>query len=577
MSDESFELVRLTAENAELRALVAKQQEQIAKQQAQIELQQQQLRVIQDYVRRLLRGRFGTKTEALIGGCLGQEIIQGMEMMLSAEERAAAEGRPDVCDPKTGAITPGRPAPIADAAVSAATPESPASEPPVTPASVEKPAKRKPRRGPKLSQQHPELPVDTTVLEPAAEDLIDSDGRLKVKIDEEITETLAIEGPRVSIKRIVRPRYASVATGGERVTAALPARITPGGILDDSAIHHLMEQRYSYSVPFFRSLTMIAMLGIELARSTINDAAADWAKVMAPLAAAIRAEIWTSPLIFVDHAVMRQQDPARDGTCARIPVFTATDGEQSWFYAPPTLNDTRAVEVLAGYPGKWIADDWSGWRKMPPHAGCNAHGRRPFAELQTVSTEAGGIVQLYAQVYHHETIIAETAAREGLTGQNRLDFRVAHRQQHSAPIMARIRTEAEAIARRHPPRTTLGNGARYVIRLWPELTAFLKDGLLKPDNNTAERALRTIALNRKNSLFLGTGKDSPIRAATAWTIFGSCRQQGIPATNYLAEITPVLLDWRTAERAKRPLPDLGQLTPKAWASRQAIRELVRVA
>jgi transposase len=115
-----------------------------------------------------------------------------------------------------------------------------------------------------------------------------------------------------------------------------------------------------------------------------------------------------------------------------------------------------------------------------------------------------------------------------------------------------------------------------VIRLWPELTAFLTDGLLRPDNNTAERALRTIALNRKNSLFLGTGKDSPNRAASAWTIFGSCRQQGIPATKYLAEITPILLDWRTAHRAKRPLPDLGHLTPKAWASRLAIHQLVGV-
>ncbi len=570
MIEESTERARLAAENTQLRA--------------RNEKLEQQLRVIQDYVRRLLRGRFGSKTEALIGSCLGQEIIVGLESLMSAEERAAAQGRPDVCDPETGKVTTGRPAPalvdtpVAPPPAAPADTAAPASVP--DPATASKPdlrAKRKPRRGPKLSEQYPDLPVDTTVLEPTAEDLVDSDGRPKVKIEDEITETMVIDGPRVSIKRTIRPRYASVTTNGERVIAALPDRITPKGILDDSAIHHLMEQRYGYSVPFFRSLTMIEMLGIDLSRSTVNDAAGDWAEVMSPLAAAIRAEIWTSPLIFVDHAVMRQQDHSREGTCARIPVFTATDGEQSWFLAPPTLNDARAAEVLAGYRGKWIGDDWSGWRKMPPHAGCNAHGRRPFAELQTVSTEAGGIVQLYALIYHREQSINDTALREGLTGQRLYDFRVAQRQEHSAPVMARIRAEAEAIARRHPPKTTLGNGARYLIRLWSELTAFLKDGLLKPDNNTAERALRIIALNRKNSLFLGTGKDSPIRAATAWTIFGSCRQQTIPATHYLAEITPILLEWRAADRAKRPKPALTQHTPKCWARRQSNQSQGRVA
>ena len=104
------------------------------------------------------------------------------------------------------------------------------------------------------------------------------------------------------------------------------------------------------------------------------------------------------------------------------------------------------------------------------------------------------------------------------------------------------------------------------------MTAFLKDGQLVPDNNTAEGVLRTIALNRKNSLFLGIGIESPKRAATAWTIIGSCRQQSIPATRYLADITPTLLAWRRANRAKLPLPDLSQLTPKSWAGRQAAQK-----
>lgn len=538
----------LLAENVRLRSAVVQLQAQV--------------RALQDLTRRLLRGRFGAKTEAMIGACLGQAIIVGMESLLSAEQQAAAQGRPDVLDPVTGVVTPGLPAAPVTAEQPAAPVREAAAEPPLR-------AKRTPRRNPAAwSERHPELPVDMTVLQPAADDLVDSDGRAKVRIGEETTETLAIDGPHLVVKRIVRPRYASAATSGERVIAALPERITPAGSLDDSAVHHLMEQRYGYSVPFFRSLSMIAALGVHLPRSTVNGAAADWARIMQPLADAIRADLWKSPLLFVDHAIMRQQDHDRDGTCARIPVFTATDGEQSWYYAPPTLCDARGAEVLEGYAGKWIADDWSGWNKNRPSGGCNAHGRRPFAELQTVSTDAGSIVQRYGLIYRHEARIADDLASSGLTGQAKLDAIVAERQRHCAPIMAGIHDEAERIAAAQPPKTTLGNGARYLLRCWPKLTAFLNDGLLLPDNNTAERALRLIALNRKNSLFLGVGEHAPQRAAIAWTIFGSCRQLAIPATRYLTDITPELHAWHRAKRDGLILPDLARVTPRAWAARQ---------
>jgi transposase len=523
-------------------AVIARLTEQVAQQELLI-------RQMQDQLRRLLHGRFGARTERMLGAQAGQQLIDSVSDLLSREQREAAM------------LTADQPAPIPlPAKVAAAEAEQ---VPPVA-------AKRAPRRpSESWSQRHPELPVETVVLEPSAEDLVDSAGQAKVAIGEEVSERLGFVSAKLVIKRSVRKRYASPTTLDERTIAPQPPSITPSGSLDDSLVHWLMAQRFGYSFPFFRSLELLRCLGVVLPRSTVNDAAADWAAVMWPLAQEIRKELLRQPLLFADHAVMRQQDPERDGSCRRIPIFVLTDGQRAFFDAPPTLNDARAEELLHGFTGQLIGDDWSGWHPFDP-GGCNAHARRPFAELQAISPEARDLIERYAKLYAIEADIRQRAAADRLDGQALWDFRRAERHRLGGPaIMDGLRRAAEAIAQRHPKGTTLGNGARYILRLWPRLIRFLDDGTLLPDNNTAERALRPIALNRKNSLFLGQGDASPDRAAIAWTIFTSCRLQGIDPIAYLAAVTPTLLAWRIALLEGTPRPDLSSWTPIEWTRQMA--------
>jgi transposase len=535
----------LMQELREARAVIAqqaKQLERMAQQEKELQELRQLVVKLQEYTRRLLRGRYGAATEKLIGAEVsGQQLIAEVANLLSREAGNTA-----------------KPAPVAPAPVV-----------PVSSAVAPSP-KTKPRRSVPWSKRHPELPVETVELQPEPAELIDSDGRMKARIDAEVTETLRVRAASVVIQRTVRPRYASVITGGERVIAELPARITPAGRLHDDTVHWLMAQRYGWSFPFCRSLTLLGQLGISLPASTVNDVAGDWSAVMWPLARAIRRELWRSPLLFVDHAVMRQQDRDLEGKCRRIPVFVATDGHLAWYDAPSTLRNERAAEVLHGYDGTILGDDWSGWKPHDP-AGCNAHARRPFAELQALSAEAHDLVARYAQLYAIEGAIRRDVEARGLVDQALWDFRVAERQRLGAPaIMDGLHKAAEAIANGHPKGTTLGNGARYLLRCWHRLIRFLTDGRLLPDNNTAERALRGIALNRKNSLFLGHGDRAADRAAIAWTIFGSCRLQRIDPMTYLNAVTPELLRWRRGLLAGRDrLPDIAHLTPSAWAAQRA--------
>lgn len=55
-----------------------------------------------------------------------------------------------------------------------------------------------------------------------------------------------------------------------------------------------------------------------------------------------------------------------------------------------------------------------------------------------------------------------------------------------------------------PARSTLAEAIRYALGRWPALTRFLDDGRVELDTNPVERAIRPVALGRKNHLFAGS-------------------------------------------------------------------------
>ena len=52
-------------------------------------------------------------------------------------------------------------------------------------------------------------------------------------------------------------------------------------------------------------------------------------------------------------------------------------------------------------------------------------------------------------------------------------------------------------------KSPLGEALRYIFKLWGGLNLFLEDGRIEIDSNSVERAIRPIALNRKNAFFAG--------------------------------------------------------------------------
>jgi hypothetical protein len=107
-------------------------------------------------------------------------------------------------------------------------------------------------------------------------------------------------------------------------------------------------------------------------------------------------------------------------------------------------------------------------------------------------------------------------------------------------------------------------GIRYALYRWPALTRFIDDGQLEIDNNAAERALRVVALGRKNYLFAGSNAGGE-RAAAIYSLLGSAKLNGLDPELYLHHVLDRIAD-HPVNKINDLLPwnvSLASLTPPA--------------
>lgn len=90
-------------------------------------------------------------------------------------------------------------------------------------------------------------------------------------------------------------------------------------------------------------------------------------------------------------------------------------------------------------------------------------------------------------------------------------------------------------------KSVTADAIRYAMNQWQGLTRFLDHGNIEMDNNTAERALRSVAVGRKNFLFLGSDQGGE-RAATLYSLLGTAKLNGINPEAYLTRVLTVIAD-----------------------------------
>lgn len=409
------------------------------------------------------------------------------------------------------------------------------------------------------------LPREIVILEP--ETACDCCGPGKrVKIGEDVSEVLEKVPVEHKVIRYVRPKYAC--RGCDKIVQApAPDLVVSKGMAGPGLIADIAISKYCDGIPLYRQSAMLARLGIEVSRSAMAEwmgALAWWTK---PIYDLIKLEVMRAPVLHTDDTPVKVLAPGA-GVTATGRLWVYLVDEEPWrglrppaaFYRySPDRKGERPAEDLAEFAGYLQADAYAPYEKLSAprdgvpskiiHVACMAHARRYFFEAfeKTQSPIAAQALVRIQDLYAIEREITGKPAHE----------RLAVRQARAAPLLAAFKTWMEEKRQRISAKSDTTKALAYALERWDALSCYATDGRLAIDNNPAERALRTIAISRKNFLFLGSDEGGR-RAAIVYTLAQSAKLNGLNPHAYLAGVLDVLARGHSNSR-------LADLTPWAWA------------
>ena len=200
----------------------------------------------------------------------------------------------------------------------------------------------------------------------------------------------------------------------------------------------------------------------------------------------------------------------------------------------PGRSGQHADNILKGFSGTLQVEGYAGYNRLLKRPAqdvrlgyCRAHARRKLHDVTQSSTSPiahKGLAQIQA-LYRIEKDL------RGLTA----DQRHAARQGRSKPIIDAIELWRAQSRARVSATSSTWEALKYIAKYWDGMILFLSDGRIELDNNTIERTIRPIALNRKNALFAGHDAGAQNCAAIA-SLIETCKLNEIEPHSYLSGV-----------------------------------------
>lgn len=393
--------------------------------------------------------------------------------------------------------------------------------------------------------------------EPDADELHCGCGKDKHKIGEEVLEELDYRQGRFIVRVHVRPKYAcSNSDCTEGITIApVPDRLIDKGLPGPGLVAHVLINKYSDHIPLDRQVGMFKREGVWVAKSTMVGWVKSAYEHLWPIGEAIKAEIKGSFCVKSDDTHLQVQLSDKHGTTHRGYMWVYLDGldRQVYFEYTSTRGRAGPVSFFEGYRGYLQADAYSGYDECFTNpdileVGCWAHARRKFYDARTTDE---GLCQVMLDKIGALFAI-ESKARElelDASGVKGL------RDREARPILVEIKAWFDDKQRLVLPKSPVGQAITYALNQWTALNRYLEDGRLCIDNNASERAIRAVAIGRKNWLFAGS-EEGAKRAALMYTLLGSCKLSGLDPFEYLMDIFSRI--------HTHPMKKIRDLTPLGW-------------
>ena len=209
-----------------------------------------------------------------------------------------------------------------------------------------------------------------------------------------------------------------------------------------------------------------------------------------------------------------------------------------WFAYTPDRKGEHPKAHLSKFQGTLQADGYAGFEQIYEtgriqEAACWAHVRRKFYDLAQAhkSPVAKEALERIGALYAVESDI------NGRSPEERREIR----NTRSRPLLESLKQWLEETLGKLSKKSDTTLAVRHTLGRWDALMRYCDDGRLEIDNNAAERALRAVALGRKNYLFAGSDRGGE-SAAAIYSLIGTAKLNGIDPESYLRNVLSLVAE-----------------------------------
>lgn len=336
------------------------------------------------------------------------------------------------------------------------------------------------------------------------------------------------------------------------LTAPKPPQPIEKGLAAAGLLSQVIVSKFGDHLPGYRMEDIFARHNCNIRRSTIYDWLAQSAELCRPLYELMKHHVCASKVIHTDDTQVKLIDKALRHT--RTARFWAYIGDSKQPYTVYDFTEDRSrdgpAKFLAGFKGYLQADAYSSYdgiylesNNTIVEVACWAHTRRYWHKAKEHEpTAAHEALSFITRLYE-----VERAARAVSSAK-----RKAARQRHAVPLLSEFETWLDAQS--FLPKSQIGKALTYTRNQWAALNRYVEDGELSIDNNAAERAMRPIAIGRKNWMFVGS-PTAGSRAAVLMSLIASCKSNQVEPWAYLRDVLTRLALKPTEAQLEAMLPN----------------------
>lgn len=422
--------------------------------------------------------------------------------------------------------------------------------------SIEAHTRRKPENKGKESIVLPsDLPVETVIIDiPEEQKICQATGIPLVKIGEETTLKLAYRPGSFYLKEIIRPKYVHPKREEEGVIIeALPESLLTRCRADESFLAFILTKKFADHLPLYRICEGLQRHGITISRKLLSQWVIRCGMALMPLYESMRTKIRESGNVFIDESPIRIQEKVK---CVTGFMWVIVGGQGA--DPPYRIYDFRknrrhdnVLDILQDYQGNLHSDKYGAYEKQGRQrtinwCPCYAHIRRKFFEAEMGDDIfRAWVLRKIKYLFMLERVAWARSVEE----------RLAIRLEKEVPIIDELiaKIKGKLIDGRILPKSKLREAIGYLAGLIPYLKNYTKSPWARLDNNVAERAIRPLAIGRKNWLFFGSVEGGEA-GAVILSLVQTCRGLGINPEEYLEDVMRRLMG-HNAQKLEELLPD----------------------